>query len=42
VTLQIRNRDITFNNKDGVAMGEVNILGRVSNNHKPSRPSKTR
>jgi GWxTD domain-containing protein len=35
LTLQIRNRDITFNNKDGVAMGSVNILGRVSNlNHK--------
>ncbi len=36
VTIQIRNSDITFNNKDGVAMGTVNILGRVSNlNHKP-------
>src|SRR5258707_9288723 len=36
VTLQIRNSDITFNNKDGVAMCTVNILGRVSNlNHKP-------
>jgi GWxTD domain-containing protein len=36
VTLQIRNSDITFTNKDGVAMGTVNILGRVSNlNHKP-------
>jgi GWxTD domain-containing protein len=36
VTLQIRNCDITFTNKDGVAMGTVNILGRVSNlNHKP-------
>jgi GWxTD domain-containing protein len=36
VTLQIRNSDITFNNKDGVATGTVNILGRVSNlNHKP-------
>jgi GWxTD domain-containing protein len=35
VTVQIRNSDITFNNKDGVAMGTVNILGRVSNlNHK--------
>ncbi len=31
VTLQIRNGDITFNNKDGVATGVVNILGRVSN-----------
>ena len=36
VTLQIRNRDITFSNKDGVALGTVNILGRVSNlNHRP-------
>src|ERR1700733_9698362 len=36
VTLQIRNGDITFTNKDGAAMGTVNILGRVSNlNHKP-------
>jgi GWxTD domain-containing protein len=36
VTLQIKNGDITFTNKDGVAMGTVNILGRVSNlNHKP-------
>ena len=36
LTLQIRNRDITFNTKDGVALGTVNILGRVSNlNHKP-------
>ena len=35
LTLQIRNKDITFNNKDGVALGTVNILGRVSNlNHK--------
>jgi len=35
LTLQIRNRDITFSNKEGVAMGSVNILGRVSNlNHK--------
>lgn len=36
LTLQIRNRDITFSNKDGVAIGTVNILGRVSNlNHRP-------
>src|SRR5947209_1221511 len=36
VTLQIRNSDITFNNKDGVATGTVNILGRVTNlNHRP-------
>jgi GWxTD domain-containing protein len=31
LTLQIRNREITFQNKDGVATGTVNILGRVSN-----------
>jgi len=30
VTLQIKNRDITFVTKDGVSKGEVNILGRVS------------
>jgi GWxTD domain-containing protein len=36
LTLQIRNKDITFDNKEGVATGKVNILGRVSNlNHKP-------
>ena len=35
VTLQIQNKNITFSNKEGVAMGTVNILGRVSNiNHK--------
>ncbi len=35
LTLQIRNKDITFNNKDGVATGTVNILGRVSDlNHR--------
>ena len=31
VTLQIRDGDITFSNKEGVATGTVNILGRVSN-----------
>jgi GWxTD domain-containing protein len=31
ITLQIRNRDITFVTKDGVAKGFVNILGKVSN-----------
>jgi GWxTD domain-containing protein len=31
LTLQLRNGDITFSNKDGVAMGTVNILGRVTN-----------
>ena len=30
LTLQIRNRDITFNTKDGVSKGEVNVLGRVA------------
>src|SRR6185312_3310558 len=36
LTLQIRNGNITFNNKDGVSVGTVNILGRVSNlSHKP-------
>jgi GWxTD domain-containing protein len=31
ITLQIRNSDITFETKDGVSVGKVNILGRVSN-----------
>jgi GWxTD domain-containing protein len=30
LTIQIRNRDITFNTKDGAAIGTVNILGRVT------------
>jgi hypothetical protein len=30
VTLQMKNRDITFVTKDGVAKGVVNILGRVT------------
>jgi GWxTD domain-containing protein len=30
ITIQIKNRDMTFNTKDGVAKGIVNILGRVS------------
>ena len=30
VTIQIRNRDITFVTKDGVAKGVVNILGKVT------------
>jgi GWxTD domain-containing protein len=30
ITLQIRNRDITFNTKDGVAKGDVTIMGRIS------------
>jgi GWxTD domain-containing protein len=31
ITLQIHNGDITYKTKDGVSMGTVNILGRVSN-----------
>ena len=35
LTLQLHNRDITYVTKDGVSMGTVNILGRVSNiNHR--------
>lgn len=30
VTIQIKNRNVTFQTKDGVAKGEVNIFGRVS------------
>src|ERR1019366_9016583 len=30
VTLQLKNRDITFVTKDGVARGVVNILGKVT------------
>jgi len=30
VTIQMKNRDITFQNKDGVQHGIVNIFGRVS------------
>jgi GWxTD domain-containing protein len=30
ITLQIKNRDITFVTKDGVAIGLVNILGKVT------------
>ncbi len=30
ITLQIKNRDITFTTKDGVSKGVVNIFGRVS------------
>jgi GWxTD domain-containing protein len=30
ITLQMRNRDITFVTKDGVAKGVVNILGKVT------------
>jgi len=30
VTIQLKNRDITFQNKDGVQNGTVNIFGRVT------------
>jgi len=30
ITLQIKNRDITFTTKDGVAKGDVSIIGRIS------------
>ncbi|WP_233581029.1 GWxTD domain-containing protein [Acidipila sp. EB88] len=30
ITIQIKNRDITFQTKDGVSKGEVHIIGRVS------------
>ena len=30
VTIQMKNRDITFQNKDGVQRGTVNIFGRVT------------
>ena len=30
ITLQMRNRDITFVTKDGVSKGVVNILGKVT------------
>jgi hypothetical protein len=31
VTIQIKNRDVTFVTKDGVSRGVVNILGKVTN-----------
>ena len=30
ITIQIKNRDMTFNTKDGVAKADVDIIGRVS------------
>jgi GWxTD domain-containing protein len=30
ITIQIKNKDVTFNTKDGVSHGVVNILGKVS------------
>ena len=30
ITIQMRNRDITFETKDGVAKGVVNVLGKVT------------
>jgi len=36
ITIQIKNRDITYTTKDGVSRGVVNILGKVSTiTHKP-------
>ena len=31
ITVQVKNSDITFNTKDGVSVGKVEIQGRVSN-----------
>ncbi len=31
ITVQIKNADITFNTKDGVSLGKVEIQGRISN-----------
>src|ERR1019366_2754933 len=30
ITIQIKNRDVTFQNKDGVERGTVNIFGRAT------------
>ena len=30
ITIQIKNRDVTFQNKDGIERGTVNIFGRVT------------
>src|SRR5207253_3737523 len=30
VTIQVKNRDVTFVNKDGVQRGTINIFGRVT------------
>lgn len=30
VTVQVKNKDVTFNNRDGISRGTVNIFGRVS------------
>ena len=36
ITIQIKNKDVTFSTKDGVSKGVVNILGKVSTiTHKP-------
>ncbi len=43
ITIQIKNRDITFANKDGVERGVVNIFGRVTTLAAAlRRPSRTR
>ncbi len=31
VTVQVKNRDVTFANKEGISTGTVNIFGRVTN-----------
>ena len=38
VTIQIKNRDVTFQNKDGIERGTVNIFGRVTTLTRPHRP----
>jgi hypothetical protein len=43
ITVQIKNRDITFVTKDGVSKGVVNILGKVTTlTHKTVQTLKTR
>ena len=43
ITVQLKNRDITFVTKDGVARGVVNILGKVTTiTHKTVRPLRIR
>ena len=37
ITMQVKNRDITFVNKDGVQRGTVNIFGRVTTPHRQNR-----
>ena len=37
ITMQIKNRDITFVTKDGVSKGVVNILGKVTTHDRQDR-----